>query len=161
MKILWWFFRGCSPLPIPNREVKSLMADGTAPQCGRVGSCHIFSKSLNESWGFFVIKKSQWIWGFFVFGPDGFCLTRGINDIFSISPDEFEAFWSILFATVFAPIHKHLDYETKRLRSGLKPWVFGPKIFAFRSETFRFWTKDFGLQTWNFRFRTKNFSFLN
>src|SRR5579871_3418795 len=38
---LWWFFRGCSPLPIPNREVKPLMADGTAPQCGRVGSCHI------------------------------------------------------------------------------------------------------------------------
>jgi hypothetical protein len=38
---LWWFCRGCSPLPIPNREVKPLMADGTAPQCGRVGSCHI------------------------------------------------------------------------------------------------------------------------
>ena len=39
---LWWFCRGCSPLPIPNREVKSLMADGTVPQYGRVGSCHIY-----------------------------------------------------------------------------------------------------------------------
>jgi hypothetical protein len=29
------------PLPIPNREVKPPMADGTAQQCGRVGSCHI------------------------------------------------------------------------------------------------------------------------
>ncbi len=25
-----------------NREVKSLMADGTAQKCGRVGSCHIY-----------------------------------------------------------------------------------------------------------------------
>ena len=39
---LWWFCRGCSPLPIPNREVKPLMANGTAPKCGRVGSCHIY-----------------------------------------------------------------------------------------------------------------------
>ncbi|WP_205195667.1 hypothetical protein, partial [Chitinophaga sp. Cy-1792] len=28
----------------PNREVKPLMADGTAQQCGRVGSCHIYFK---------------------------------------------------------------------------------------------------------------------
>src|SRR4026208_1285184 len=45
VKTLWWFCRGCSPLPIPNREVKPLMADGTAPQCGRVGSCHIYLAS--------------------------------------------------------------------------------------------------------------------
>ena len=48
---LWWFCRGCSPLPIPNREVKPLMADGTAQQCGRVGSCHIYLNLL------MVIKK--------------------------------------------------------------------------------------------------------
>ena len=47
LTFLWWFCRGCSPLPIPNREVKPLMADGTAPQCGRVGSCHIHLKSLS------------------------------------------------------------------------------------------------------------------
>ncbi len=28
---------GVPPLPIPNREVKPRRADGTAPQCGRVG----------------------------------------------------------------------------------------------------------------------------
>ncbi|HEX6426881.1 MAG TPA: hypothetical protein VF008_04310, partial [Niastella sp.] len=33
---------------IPNREVKPLMADGTAPQCGRVGSCHIYLKKPFE-----------------------------------------------------------------------------------------------------------------
>ena len=29
------------PLPIPNRAVKPPMANGTAQQCGRVGSRHI------------------------------------------------------------------------------------------------------------------------
>ena len=47
LKKLWWYCRACSPLPIPNREVKPLMADGTAQQCGRVGSCHILLKVLN------------------------------------------------------------------------------------------------------------------
>ena len=36
---------GDPPLPIPNREVKPVSADGTAPG-GRVGRCRIF-KSLN------------------------------------------------------------------------------------------------------------------
>ena len=45
-KILWWFCQGCSPLPIPNREVKPLMADGTGIPTGRVGSCHIY---LNQA----------------------------------------------------------------------------------------------------------------
>ena len=31
------YSRGVPPLPIPNREVKPTRADGTAPQCGRVG----------------------------------------------------------------------------------------------------------------------------
>ena len=31
------FGPGVPPLPIPNREVKPGRADGTAPQCGRVG----------------------------------------------------------------------------------------------------------------------------
>ncbi len=42
LKILWCLCRGCSPLPIPNREVKPLMADGTAIPGGRVGRCHIY-----------------------------------------------------------------------------------------------------------------------
>ena len=32
------------PLPIPNREVKLTCADGTAMQCGRVGSRLLLSK---------------------------------------------------------------------------------------------------------------------
>ena len=33
------------PLPIPNREVKLTCADGTAMQCGRVGSRLLLSKA--------------------------------------------------------------------------------------------------------------------
>ena len=41
LNFLWCFCRGCSPLPIPNRVVKPLMADGTGLRPGRVGRCHI------------------------------------------------------------------------------------------------------------------------
>ena len=34
------------PLPIPNREVKLTIADGTAPPGGRVGSCHALTRSF-------------------------------------------------------------------------------------------------------------------
>ena len=34
---------GVPPLPIPNREVKPTCADGTAMQCGRVGSCLFYA----------------------------------------------------------------------------------------------------------------------
>ena len=34
------------PLPIPNREVKLTIADGTAPPGGRVGSCHFLLEAL-------------------------------------------------------------------------------------------------------------------
>ena len=36
---------GVPPLPIPNREVKSACADGTAMQCGRVGGRLLLDKS--------------------------------------------------------------------------------------------------------------------
>ena len=39
---------GAPPLPIPNREVKPACADGTAMQCGRVGSRHLFSHGVLE-----------------------------------------------------------------------------------------------------------------
>ena len=39
---------GVPPLPIPNREVKPTCADGTAMQCGRVGSCLFLLESLVE-----------------------------------------------------------------------------------------------------------------
>ena len=54
---LWWFCRGCSPLPIPNRVVKPLMADGTAQKCGRVGSCHDYLLNpFRKLEGFFVFR---------------------------------------------------------------------------------------------------------
>ena len=54
--ILGGYCVGVPPLPIPNREVKPDCADGTAMQCGRVGSC-LFSLSLDyeSSQGFFVV----------------------------------------------------------------------------------------------------------
>ena len=36
--ILGGYCGGVPPLPIPNRAVKPAIADGTAMQCGRVGS---------------------------------------------------------------------------------------------------------------------------
>ena len=47
------------PLPIPNREVKLTCADGTAMQCGRVGSCLLLSKPQisKDFWGFFVFTQ--------------------------------------------------------------------------------------------------------
>ena len=39
------FGPGVPPLPIPNREVKPGHADGTAPQCGRVGRRLLYEES--------------------------------------------------------------------------------------------------------------------
>ena len=45
---------GVPPLPIPNREVKPTCADGTAMQCGRVGSRLLLSeRSFEQSNGRF------------------------------------------------------------------------------------------------------------
>ena len=40
---------GEPPLPIPNREVKPAIADGTAPPGGRVGSCRSSKVRLDDS----------------------------------------------------------------------------------------------------------------
>ena len=42
MKALGDYCGGVPPLPIPNREVKTASADGTAHCCGRVGRRHSF-----------------------------------------------------------------------------------------------------------------------
>ena len=46
------------PLPIPNREVKLTIADGTAPPGGRVGSCHFLIRHpVIIRWrGVFVVR---------------------------------------------------------------------------------------------------------
>ena len=43
-----WLLRRCSPLPISNREVKPACADGTAMQCGRVGSCPFYQEAFGR-----------------------------------------------------------------------------------------------------------------
>ena len=45
---------GVPPLPIPNREVKPAIADGTAPPGGRVGSCRSSKARLLIQSGLFV-----------------------------------------------------------------------------------------------------------
>ena len=40
---------GVPPLPIPNREVKPAYADGTAMQCGRVGSRLLFNTESSQN----------------------------------------------------------------------------------------------------------------
>ena len=42
--LLGGYCSGVPPLPIPNREVKPTCADGTAMQCGRVGSRRLFKE---------------------------------------------------------------------------------------------------------------------
>ena len=52
---------GAPPLPIPNREVKPAYADGTAMQCGRVGS-RLFSIQgpvTEMSWDSFFLVDEQ------------------------------------------------------------------------------------------------------
>ena len=55
---------GVPPLPIPNREVKPTYADGTAMQCGRVGSRLLFKsrrspEDRNILGAFFIIISSN------------------------------------------------------------------------------------------------------
>ena len=48
---------GVPPLPIPNREVKLTCADGTAMQCGRVGSRLLLSRaSITKVVGAFLFS---------------------------------------------------------------------------------------------------------
>ena len=39
----WWLWRRCPPLPIPNREVKPVIADDTALVRGKVGRRQSFT----------------------------------------------------------------------------------------------------------------------
>ena len=86
-KILWWFCRGCSPLPIPNREVKPLMADGTAPQCGRVGSCHIYySPVTHHDRAFFCLYVLSSCRKAGTVQPSGTALPR--NELYKATPGQ-------------------------------------------------------------------------
>jgi hypothetical protein len=45
LKALGDYCGGVPPLPIPNREVKTASADGTARMCGRVGRRHLLPQN--------------------------------------------------------------------------------------------------------------------
>ena len=49
---------GDPPLPIPNREVKPVSADGTAKICGRVGHRHFLERELQaiEALFYFAVE---------------------------------------------------------------------------------------------------------
>ena len=51
------------PLPIPNREVKLTCADGTAMQCGRVGSrlLSISEASITKVVGAFLFNNTGYL----------------------------------------------------------------------------------------------------
>ena len=51
---LRWLLRRGSPLPIPNREVKPLSADGTAVKGGRVSRCQILLEGYPFGYPFFM-----------------------------------------------------------------------------------------------------------
>ena len=62
--ILGGYCDGVPPLPIPNREVKPVCADGTAMQCGRVGSCLLYQdswKTIRFPRVFFLFPLSSFI----------------------------------------------------------------------------------------------------
>ena len=53
--LFWWLWSECSPLPIPNREVKPHIADDTALVCGKVGRRQSFIKSIPGGMLFFFV----------------------------------------------------------------------------------------------------------
>ena len=54
----WWLWSECSPLPIPNREVKPHIADDTALVCGKVGRRQSFIKSIPGGMLFFLLSPA-------------------------------------------------------------------------------------------------------
>ena len=50
----WWLWSECSPLPIPNREVKPHIADDTALVCGKVGRRQFFIRESRKWFPFFI-----------------------------------------------------------------------------------------------------------
>ena len=60
MKALGDYCGGVPPLPIPNREVKTASADGTAHCCGRVGRRHsLIPPFLYWDGGFFLSESEN------------------------------------------------------------------------------------------------------
>lgn len=79
------------PLPIPNREVKLTCADGTAMQCGRVGSRLLLSGSLDyeSSRGFFLSRRFHRFTQIFFYFPQ---ISQMCTDFLTCSVCDFTDF---------------------------------------------------------------------
>ena len=55
--LFWWLWSECSPLPIPNREVKPHIADDTALVCGKVGRRQSFIRAFQSGMLFFYVYR--------------------------------------------------------------------------------------------------------
>ena len=68
---------GVPPLPIPNREVKPTCADGTAMQCGRVGSRLLSKMRVLAKWRAFF-RRWKHSRGFGVQSPTDYRFLRSV-----------------------------------------------------------------------------------
>ena len=59
--LFWWLWSECSPLPIPNREVKPHIADDTALVCGKVGRRQFFIRASQSGCSFFCASSATWL----------------------------------------------------------------------------------------------------
>ena len=66
-RLFWWLWSECSPLPIPNREVKPHIADDTALVRGKVGRRQSFIKEFQSGLLFYF----WWLWSSVVGQADG------------------------------------------------------------------------------------------
>ena len=57
--LFWWLWSECSPLPIPNREVKPHIADDTALVCGKVGRRQSSKEEFHQGTPFFVFLLNR------------------------------------------------------------------------------------------------------
>ena len=113
---------GVPPLPIPNREVKPTCADGTAMQCGRVGSRLLLQSTLKIH--FFRVLFS-------------FISLAGLPQIISRKVWSFRA-WRKSFPEWFGVSAHGGSYFPKGLAFPRMAKVISRKVWHFRA-----WRKSF------------------
>ena len=83
---------GVPPLPIPNREVKPVCADGTAMQCGRVGSRLLLqTKALRTEMSSGLFRVCREFVSVFM---ENFCVF--VEGFFVLVNSSFRCLWRIL-----------------------------------------------------------------
>ena len=125
------------PLPIPNREVKLTCADGTAMQCGRVGSRLLLSRA----------SDFERFLRLFCFLADWFFLTQmvfGHADCFfchaDFADDADFSLMLFLFPTDFTDAHRFLTCSVWDFADGRSFFTFLPFYFFTFKSPFYFFT---------------------